>query len=1273
MKTIPVSGTIQPISFYEDDTIDTVRQIIALHVNSHPDRLFIEVKASLPKEYYATNPKHWTDLFLRLSLDGKRITQDRMRIYLTQTRLGTGVTERDITREEWEEHPEDLQALYDPSTDFEEWRILGVDDVHSFVMPLPPRDIALQAASRPIPQTQSLYETLHPYEVTEIRATPVPDAASTNVKINYYPRLKPDTPNTIENLRNSIQSAQTQLKRLLELDTPKHEKVAIVRAKWYIPLVSTEFTAPRTRFEQIFYGMTVNPETPYIGYFTAKTETMRHKFFCPDPKQKKPLLDISMWKGWTNATQPQRRLPTLLLYRGTSRTSFDRIAITDRDITVDVRREKDSKETLEELQTNTLEWMKTFDAFLPFLVQTDIDPSRWELGDMSVVATYAKEIREFDMHRFPCLQTIFGLQNEQFRLLRAEHTSDDITPRELQALQILNQEDAVQTPEYLAEQLNIPIEEAGELLVSVQQRSEELNLEKSLRAYPTIKFSNREVIIKFVSNLERTLQYADILRFVLTSDSESVDSVCPRRMEKVIPKVAIPQQEIQMEGELAADDDFNALLGFVPGDEEAQPEEEVVSEEAVPKQKKMKVQSRATGTYNYFNNRLQQFDPATFDKSIYPGKCDKPKQAVVLTAEDKTRIGPTYDFSNVSDIEKLELADPAGTVICPPYWCMRDEIPLRDDQLVTGDDGELHCPVCDGKVRTADNLDTTEYSVIKRDTAAKYPDYIKALSTINKRKIPCCFQTPRSTSEILAPKEEATYVLDASSASVPGLRFAYLSSELAERLSIKTDYTKTVKKGRIGSGESDIFRVGLGRPSKTLPIILSDKTPILRPRDAKENLLQCSFFRTWKDRKEGETQIDKIISSIDYAYQHGELGLLEELEYVTSFLKCEVIRVDIETGQVVCGFWSESVGASSRTIALLGNTVLAQVSRVKEKKAYKSEFIADLRKSVFKETLPILRDRHTRACAVNVPVLSDAIVELQTKGKTQYEVILDPFNRIQAVFIPKEIILPIQPANVKPDAGVPVRDGYASIAADELPSGDSVRAFLSDTKHAKFKVQAEFQDVDGKVVEIELTSGFRVPIVPEEASEKSQPKEVIDTIRRFDEKTLVDGQPNKEDIRIAQEITYASEIYEFLMFSLSKDIAVDSSGATLDSSYAPLRSAIQTKSANLYKELAKWFKSEAYEDSTKSPVEFVSKVRTPCGQFTDKDKCNKSSLCGWHKNTCKIRVKPVVEKEEVLKRMVKTLRDNDKQRALVLDARLSPFFSTILYLEMPHELITTSV
>jgi hypothetical protein len=1271
MKTVPISGTATSVTFFEDDTIETVRQSVALAVNSHPDRLFVEVNATLPKDYYATNPKHWTDLFLRLSFDGMTIPAASLKVYVTQIRPSAGIVAQDVTREQWEDHAEVLKPLYDPDTDFDEWRILGVDDAKSFCLPLPPADLPqLRAASRPVLQPQSLFETFHTYDVTEFRATIIPDAASPSIKLNYFPRFKTDTPPNIESLRDSIETQKANLQRLLELDTPKHESVSIVRAKWYIPLLSTRIPAPRARFEQMFYGMTVNETTPYVGYFTAKTETTRHKFYVTDPKTKVPVLDIPMWKSWVANTQPQRRRPTLLLYRGTSRTSFDRIAITDKDITIDIRREKTSKETLDEMASAAFAWMKTLDAVTPFVVASDMEPRRWELSDLSVVASYAKEIREFDMLRMPCLQNLFSVQDDTFRLLRAEHTSDDISPRELQALQALSQDDVDRSPETLAEQLQIPLAEATELFGQIADRLEDLNLEKTLKAYPNIKFSPKEVILKFATNLDRTLHYVDILRHVLTSDSEEVDAVCPKRMESVQAKVAVPQQEIVVADEFVADDDFNALLGFEPeGEGDELPAEDAPDAVAAApvKSRKVKVASRQVGTYNYFNNRLQSFDADTFDKSIFPSKCDKPRQPIALTTGDKTRLGTDYDFSAAPELERLDLTDPDGTVICPPYWCMRDEAPLREDQLVMDAEGAAHCPLCNGKVRTSDTLDTTEYPVIKRDAAAKFPDYIKQISTLNKRKIPCCFQTPRPTSEVLAPKEEATYVLDATTTSVSGLRFAYLTPELAEQLSVTTNYAATVKKGRLGSGEKDIFRVGVGRASKTLPLLLNDKTPILRPRDARDNLLQCSFFRSWKGRGAGDTEIDRIVSSIDQAYQAGALSLLEEVEYVTSFLTCEVIRVDIASGQVICGFWSESVGASSRTIVLLDSTVLAQVERVKEKKAYKSEFTADLRKPMFAKTLPILQERHARACATNMPLLADAIAELQAKGKADYQVILDPFKRIQAAFVPGEILLPVQPFVGTPDKGVPVRAGYADIRDEELPSGASARAFLTDVKHPMFKVRSDVADLAGKIVELELASGFRVPIQPEEGT--GVVREVVETIRKDTEEALVNSPANAADAKVASDVSYASEIYEFLLFSISKDIQTDD--------YASLRTAIQTRSATLMKELEKWFKAEAYEDNTKSPVEFVNKVRTPCGQFNDKDKCNSSTLCGWKtekgKGVCKVRVKPVVDKTEVLKRIVKTLRENDKQRALILDERMSPFFSTILYLELPHELITTTI
>lgn len=1257
MEPISVRLGYRSLEFYGDDTIDAVRQLVALDVNSHPDRLFLEVAATLPGEYYSSNPKNWTDLFLRLARGANKISVEAMNTYLTQTRPGTGMSPREFTREEWEAHGDELTPIFAPDVEtFTEWRILGVQT--SVVLPVPPKDVEVPAKLVPIPRSQSIWESVHPYPVSEIRATEITPETSELVRRTYFPSFRVDTPNNLESLRTSIENSRGQFKKLVSLDPPKHETSAIVKAKWYVPLVSTRIPAPRTRFEQIFYGLTVSKDTPYVGYFTARTETLRHKFFVEDPKNKKPFLDTTLLRGWLSTTMPQRRTPTLLLYRGTSRTSFDRIAITSKDITIDVRRDKSSKKELDALQKDALKWLKTLDAVVPFLVESDLDPSRWQLADMSLFASYAKEITEFDMRRFACLQSIFSLQDDAFRLLRAEHSSDDVSPRIIQAYQVLSQAPE-RTPQYLADEMDISLAEATALFGEVNELSAEFDLDKSLKAYPIIKFSGKEVVIKFVTNPERMLKYADILRFVLTSESEAVNDVCPRRMEEVAPKAVVPQQTLNVEEE--AQLDYLDELGLDAEEEEEAPAPGSNAAAAgPPKSRKVKVAPKTTATYNYFNSRLQKYDPDTFDKTLYPSKCDKPKQVIALTQEDKDRIGSTYNYETASDAEKLEMTGPDATLICPPYWCMRDEIPLREEQLVAGDDGELHCPVCNGKVRPNDNSDPTEFTVIKRDLAAKYPDYSKSISSINKKRLPCCYTQPRSSSVVLATKEDETYVLKEDAGTLPAMRIAYLSEDTASRLLVKTHYETSVKKGRLSSGEGDVFRIGLGRPSKTIPILFGDKTPIRRPSEARENVQRCSFYRTWRESHEGD-----IIASIDEAYETGSMTLLEELEYTTSFLKCEIILVDIKTNQVLCGFWSDVLGANSRTIALLGNDILGFVNRKRQGKSFKTEYTVDLRKAPFGTTTwPHLLDLHKQACSIGIPTLADATAELQRAGKAEYQVILDPFQRIQAVFVPSEFILPILPSNTAVKEGVTVRNGYVDVRDEELPSGDSQREFLASCIHPGFRKTRDLQNVTGQVVEIELASGFHVPIRPEEPTEESLVGEVIETIRTHNETTLVEVQPNKEDIAFAQKTAYTEEIYQFLLYSLSKDIRTEE--------YGNLRTSISERRPTLYKDLDKWFKAEAYQDATESPANFINKVRTPCGQFTSKDSCNKSSLCGWHKNDCKIRVKPIVSKEDVLKRITKTLRDNEKQRALVLDDRLSPFFSTVLYLEMPNELITTS-
>ena len=1273
MKTVPIYGTQASVSFYEDDTIETVRQLVALEVESHPDRLFLEVNTTLPADYYSSNPKHWMELFFRLSYDGRSISEEAMDTYVNRTRLGTGFKARTISKEEWERRT-DLDVLLNAKAEFSELRVFGVPAAQSMVLPIPPRDVPLPAAQIPIPRPQSLVETFHPYPITELHITSLAEDMSDQVKRTFFPLARADTPSTVESLRTSLAKSQADLASLLALPASDHESSTIVKAKWYIPLVSTRFTAPRTRFEQIFYGMTVSETTPHIAYFTAKTEITRHKFFTENPKTKSPQLATSLVKGWLVKTLPNRRRPTLLLYRGKSAVHFERIAITDIDITVDVRREKSSKKSLDALKTEMETWIQSLDALTPFVDASDLALSRWELVDLTLVATYAKEVMEFDMRRFACLQSVFGVQNNVFRLLRAEQGTSDIPPPVLQAYQVLNQEGATPTPEYLADELSISVEDARERMDLIERLQDEVNFDQALRAYPTLKFTGKEVILQFVTNADRTLKYADILRYVLTTDSDSVNTVCPRRLEEVAPAMVIPQQEIRDE-DVDVDLEFLALLQ--EGEEEPPVDEEPASNAAPPpKARKIRVSKKASSTQTYFNERLKKSFPDTFDQSFYPKKCEKKQQVVVLSADDQARIPSDYNYSEAPESERLDLETGDGVAICPPFWCIRDELPLREDKLKTGEDGGLQCPVCSGKVRTSDTDDLTQFTVIRRDSAMKYPDFLKKESTINKKKVPCCYLQPRSQTGVIV-KDEELYILREDvnlETGIPALRFAYLSETLANRLRVKTHYETTVKKNYLIFGESDVFRIGLGRPAKTLPILFDDSTTVIRsPAEAPDNVMKCSFFRTWTETEDGAgTQTERIIASINTAYKENRLTKLQELEYVTTFLQCEVILVDIQSFQVTCGFWSDTVGANSRTIAVIGNDILGLVRRKRVGKTYKTEFTVNLRKPPFGTTTwTVLADLHKQACSVGVPTFDDAVAELQRMGKSSYQRVLDPFGRTQALLVSGDVLLPILPSSKV--TGAQTRDGYSNVDPAEFPEIATEKALLESCKHPGYKFVRNHRNMAGEIVELEVAAGFRIPVRPSPSTEPVvPPSELVETVREAKESTLVNGVPNEEDKALADSISYSSEIYEFLMYSLSKDIQSDSSGDPLTPTLQDLRTQIAARSPGLYQALKTWVDANAYEDTAKNPVAFVNKVRTPCGQYT-KDDCKKSTLCGMKGKVCKIKVNPIVKKEDILKRMVKTLRDNDKQRALVLDGRLSPFFSTVLYLEMPHEVILTSL
>jgi hypothetical protein len=64
-------------------------------------------------------------------------------------------------------------------------------------------------------------------------------------------------------------------------------------------------------------------------------------------------------------------------------------------------------------------------------------------------------------------------------------------------------------------------------------------------------------------------------------------------------------------------------------------------------------------------------------------------------------------------------------------------------------------------------------------------------------------------------------------------------------------------------------------------------------------------------------------------------------------------------------------------------------------------------------------------------------------------------------------------------------------------------------------------------------------------------------------------------------------------------------------------------------------------------------------------------MCAWNAGKCQIEVRTSVMNSKLFTRILNVLVENSKQRAVVLDGRSTPFFSTILYMELPNEVILT--
>lgn len=1288
------------ISYFDDDTIDTVRHHIANVMDSHPDRLFILVNLKLPNDYYQKDPRRWDDLFGRLSYNNQPLTQIPFQEYQLNYRTPQPeVTFSAFDASDWVSKPQVLEELYAPTREFTEYRIFGVEEDKSYILPLKFNSALtsrIPAARLPLPQVNTLVSSLYEGEsIVNFLVIPYDETAE-NAKTVYFPYLRNLTPNRLsEETINLLLKNQKTLKDLLEFEVYEPTSIAITRVKYYAKWVTTNFgSAVRTRFEQIFYGLTVSEDVPYVGFFTSNNEISRHKFYKEDPKINKPFVDMTAWNRW-RARKPIRNKPTLLFYKGDSRDEFDRIAITDEDITITLYRTESNDEKLESMMKKALSWLKSFDAVMSFIDKDDIDKDRFKIDDLEFVMKYKQPLDDIDFRRFNCISSIFNRPEKdkaKFGLLRSDRQNYGISPLEVKLVQMMREGPI--KPNVVATELNITLDAAKKLIADLEFKIEEdPNLiERAFREYPTLELRTDAIKASSVTEVDRIIKYANILRYVVQfPDDRDLDKICPKRMESVVVDTAVAPVnafEIQPEVEEEYADLFSYLEEEKPVVEEKKKEivvEQKVEEKRAPKTKKKT-------KYGYYLDKLEQFDPDTFNTNQkdfkYAKLCEQSRQPIIISEDGLERLYDTlYDPQENFTEDELELTyDPNGLVMCPEFWCMRDEIPLTKEQLEIKD-GEYACPVCGKKVRTSDKDDPIQYTVIQRGEFL-YPGFKKDKFP-NGKNMPCCFKKPQKKTTTKEETEENKYfIVRENIAQLKELRTAFLPKQTLELLQIDEKYEILDKTKRFSNGMSGFFRVGLGRPSQTLPQLLSLKTKVASPRESIDTILKCSFLRTWNTFGESNLEsidnslkrispydsddlvranLTRLISGIDEAFENKKLTTLQELEYSAIFLQCDIFRLYTNSNTIGCIFYSPIVKPRTRGIVILQNgeyiDILSHVARYAKGFEYKSNIFE---KPFNPQTYVELENARNQACQTKVPSYEDAlkvIPEIVTEAQAEeYQIILDPFGRAQAFYVPKQMILPFQPAPV-PDTESIKRLGYDKIDKEFIPTYENVKKYLKIAeRYSEGYIWIEdLLNNQGERVEMLLRSGLRIPVYPE-AIKPIQPTEVIQTVNEVGESELVFGSPSEELEQTYKQISYASEVYEFLLFELTND---------LDPELKSALEVVSPKRRQVEPLLRDWFDKTVKFTKIDSPVNFISKIRTPCGQFK-KSECG-GNLCGWNGKTCGIQVRESIKKEPLFNKILSALVENSKIRAMVLDGRTSPFFSTILYLELPHELIYTDL
>jgi hypothetical protein len=719
--------------------------------------------------------------------------------------------------------------------------------------------------------------------------------------------------------------------------------------------------------------------------------------------------------------------------------------------------------------------------------------------------------------------------------------------------------------------------------------------------------------------------------------------------------------------------------------------------------------SQSGSTHKYILRRLEERDKKRFiykaktPADRYPKICSQERQPISYTPTEwnmlqSDDVKSKFIKKYLEDSERYVLEDDEmnNKYICPEYFCITDEIPLDEGDLI-----DKKCPICGGKIipdlpsDKLSKLDFIEYSVLAKNSAAKFPRMnSKTLKKDFHMALPCCYDSYKKGDEKRkSSKLEQDYILgdDKFPLDQDKKRFGLLPKEAEDFLGVSSV-------GIFGTGLQRIMKVGtkaLLRMSRPNPVVMNTVKELLKEYPSIEedefikifaelnngNLIRIygdnwsedhperEEFNDWASKRgievdnkrvfkiwTGERIYKKKIYSENLPITHvwdliqritgSKLLVLHYNGSGNSIsLRCPPIGALFE-GDSYIMFFEKDGFYEQIVVGVRERTAFKYLNKINPENLKDIGFNIDLPLSVWSKCRPYSTE--SPSWYIKPKLISEYFEE--------DVFIIDPYSRIVSIVDSSNNIFPYYPTSVPAYNSNSIQYGYEYETLPEVMT--EYTALMNGEDFQKPHSWILIDREPKMIVAIETVSMLRVPVKPTPMS-KSIPSlnEILLDSYNMNEDMILAFPDKPKSVDVLEKVKRDDQIRDWVLYQFSEYLRVNAK-------FRDIMEKTEKVTKSVKDMIGMWIMENISPVGSSDPT--IPKLKNVCSSLSEN---NCSGACVFDKGTCKISTRGTdLTQMDILEWILYSVFEDPKKRYLILNGEY-PKVSSMLYWEMENEVI----